>query len=225
MPSLFRGARPLWISFVQHEFKGNLFVKLRICRLAVSSLEGWDVSKYLSCNMCWIPCMNVREILFVKLRICRLLFRGVRRLRISFVLRMWVTIHEYKGDLSVDLRICRLLFRGLRPPQERGILSITVSKGEESILNICEIWSTLSLQLLPDRLRPRGVLPVWIPSMRQIDTFKTYMYSLDPCAKNKKILTALKLIIWTLNGCNSLFSRYKITWKLFLCPFKENRSV
>ena len=45
------------------------------------------------------------------------------------------------------------------------------------------MWSTSSLPLLPGPLRPGVVVPVRVPSMGQIDLFKSYLYLIRPYTK------------------------------------------
>ena len=46
------------------------------------------------------------------------------------------------------------------------------------------MYNTLSLLLLPDPLLQGVVVHVTVPSMGQINLFKSYSYSIEPCAQN-----------------------------------------
>ena len=45
------------------------------------------------------------------------------------------------------------------------------SDGGAPVLELWRMWSTLSLQLHPGPLWPRGVVPVWVQSVGQIGIF------------------------------------------------------
>ena len=71
------------------------------------------------------------------------------------------------------------------------------------------VWSTPSLALLPGPLSTRMVVPVWVPSLGQIDQFQNYLYLIRLCAQ-KNINNHTKNI-WMYNEQNSLNSWHKIT--------------
>ena len=64
----------------------------------------------------------------------------------------------------------------------------TVPNSEAPILEIWRVWRMLSLLLLPAPLRPRVLVSERVLSMRQLDQFKNYLYSIGSYAKLANIL-------------------------------------
>ena len=54
------------------------------------------------------------------------------------------------------------------------------------VLGIWSGWNNSSMLLLPVSLWPRVIMPVWVPSIDQIDLFQYYLDMIRPYAKKKK---------------------------------------
>ena len=88
----------------------------------------------------------------------------------------WYIIQwQSAGHSALIGRICWLKFYWrVRPPsphQVSWVWHATTSDGEVSVLDIWRMWSILSLPLLLCPLWPRVVVPIRIPSMRQVELF------------------------------------------------------
>ena len=64
-------------------------------------------------------------------------------------------------------------------------MTLSASGGEATVVDIYGVGSTPSLPILPGQLWPRVVVPVRISTMGQINLFKNYLNSIEPCEENK----------------------------------------
>ena len=90
----------------------------------------------------------------------------------------------------------------------------TASGGEAPILDIWEVWCTLSLPLLPCPLWIKVVIPVRFISINQIDLFQNDSYLIGLCEKKHK-----KILPKNINLNTIPLHQYNQNRKSFPCNF------